>query len=314
MDGLVSNSICEFDYLLTGYIGSETFLTAILRTLDIVQANNTNVKYICDPVLGDGGKLYVPEKLVSIYIEKILPRAYMITPNQMEVEYLSGLKINTEVDVVRALKKLYCIGPDVIILTSADLVDMPGKLCCYIVHRPSTTTTGTTTTTTASSTATHRSTHVLEISRVIVNKLTDNHYTGTGDVTAALLLGWIHKLSNTTTTSSNNNTIDSVSVYGMALLNSLCTIQCMLARAQSNYKQMKLKYDTPTTTTPTTSTTNTTNTDSIMNKEKDLKRLISKSKYVELPIIPSKRDIENPPTSSYFQINGPNSSIITWTI
>lgn len=284
MDGLVVNSICEFDYLLTGYIGSETFLTSILRTLDIIYANNPNVKYICDPVLGDAGKLYVPEKLINIYIEKILPRAYMITPNQMEVEYLSGIKTEKEEDVVRALKKLYVMGPDIVICTSADLIDAPGKLYCYIVHCPNKPVNN--------DEATDRNTHVLEISRVIVNKLTDNHYTGTGDVTAALLLGWIHRLSTT-----GGVMPDGVSIYGLALLNSLCTIQCMLSRAQRNAKRMQalanVQYD-KNGTAP--------------------EKSIPNSKYVELPIVGSKCDIENPPTSSYFQLEGPQKSIYTWRI
>jgi pyridoxine kinase len=40
---------------------------------------------VCDPVLGDDGKMYVPETFVSLYREKLLPFADIATPNQTEV-------------------------------------------------------------------------------------------------------------------------------------------------------------------------------------------------------------------------------------
>lgn len=41
---------------------------------------------VCDPVLGDGGKLYVPAELVPIYQNLVIPFADIVTPNQMELE------------------------------------------------------------------------------------------------------------------------------------------------------------------------------------------------------------------------------------
>ena len=72
--------------MLTGYIGSATFLDAVAQVLERLQAVNPNLKYVCDPVLGDNGHLYVPGELTQLYRDKIIPRAWMITPNQFEVE------------------------------------------------------------------------------------------------------------------------------------------------------------------------------------------------------------------------------------
>nr|CAD1829432.1 unnamed protein product [Ananas comosus var. bracteatus] len=41
---------------------------------------------VCDPVMGDEGKLYVPQELVSVHREKVVPVASMLTPNQFEAE------------------------------------------------------------------------------------------------------------------------------------------------------------------------------------------------------------------------------------
>ena len=68
-------------------------MNAIEEVLDRVQAQNESLKYLCDPVLGDNGKLYAPAELVGLYKEKIIPRAYIVTPNQFEAELLVDAKI-----------------------------------------------------------------------------------------------------------------------------------------------------------------------------------------------------------------------------
>ena len=41
---------------------------------------------VCDPVMGDNGKMYVPAELLPIYREEIVALADIITPNQYEAE------------------------------------------------------------------------------------------------------------------------------------------------------------------------------------------------------------------------------------
>lgn len=41
---------------------------------------------VCDPVMGDDGKMYVPEECLPIYRDLLIPLADIITPNQFEVE------------------------------------------------------------------------------------------------------------------------------------------------------------------------------------------------------------------------------------
>ena len=61
--------------------------------------NSNKVLYICDPVLGDHGKYYVPEELSTYYRNQLFSLADVITPNQFEAEVLSGICIKTEKDV-----------------------------------------------------------------------------------------------------------------------------------------------------------------------------------------------------------------------
>ena len=82
VDGLESNDLLEnFSHILTGYIGSATFLNAVSDVVTRVKSKNPNLKYVCDPVMGDTGKLYVPSDMIDLYRTLIVPKAYMITPN-----------------------------------------------------------------------------------------------------------------------------------------------------------------------------------------------------------------------------------------
>ncbi|KAJ9595624.1 hypothetical protein L9F63_013176 [Diploptera punctata] len=92
MDGLHHNRLDHYTHLLTGYVGSASFLKQIAQVVQQLRKINPNLVYVCDPVLGDNGKLYVPEELVGIYRNTILPLADIITPNQFEAELLSGGK------------------------------------------------------------------------------------------------------------------------------------------------------------------------------------------------------------------------------
>ena len=56
---------------------------------------------MCDPVLGDGGKLYVPPELVGAYREALVPLAAVVTPNQFEAELLTGRPVQSLDDAVR---------------------------------------------------------------------------------------------------------------------------------------------------------------------------------------------------------------------
>ena len=78
---------------------------------------NKDAIYLCDPVMGDNGKLYVPKELVSIYREEVIRVADILTPNQFEAELLTGIKVTTEASALRAFDELHARGPKVIVLT-----------------------------------------------------------------------------------------------------------------------------------------------------------------------------------------------------
>ena len=83
MGALESNKLLRGGYhsILTGYIGSASFLEEVANWVDEISEYNGDVRYFCDPVLGDDGRLYAPEEMVKVYRDTILPRAWCISPN-----------------------------------------------------------------------------------------------------------------------------------------------------------------------------------------------------------------------------------------
>ncbi|KAJ4960578.1 hypothetical protein NE237_020488 [Protea cynaroides] len=92
IEGLEANELLYYSHLLTGYIGSVSFLETVLQAVNKLHSVNPKLTYVCDPVMGDEGKLYVPQELVSVYRERVVPVASMLTPNQFEAELLTGFR------------------------------------------------------------------------------------------------------------------------------------------------------------------------------------------------------------------------------
>jgi pyridoxine kinase len=61
---------------------------------------------VLDPVLGDDGQLYVPNELVPIYREKLLPLADVITPNAFELATLSERSLDSKEMTLEAIQFL----------------------------------------------------------------------------------------------------------------------------------------------------------------------------------------------------------------
>lgn len=83
---------------------------------------NPDLIYLCDPVLGDEGKLYVPAELIPIFQEQLTPLAQIITPNQFELEKLTGSPIADEGAAWRAVDKMHAKGIPNVVVSSVDHV------------------------------------------------------------------------------------------------------------------------------------------------------------------------------------------------
>ena len=62
--GLKLNGLhTDYSYVLTGYVSSLSFLNCLHDMILELKSVNTEMVYVCDPVLGDNGKMYVPALL-----------------------------------------------------------------------------------------------------------------------------------------------------------------------------------------------------------------------------------------------------------
>ncbi|XP_018329377.2 pyridoxal kinase [Agrilus planipennis] len=170
VDGLVANKLDYYTHLLTGYIATSSFLLKIADLVKHLKRVNPNLIYVCDPVLGDNGKLYVPEELVPLYKNVITPLADILTPNQFEAELLTERKIYNLDDAQQAIEVLHKMGPKTVVLSSTDLGNE--KILLGI--------------------ASTKLEGVNEEFIIDIPKI-PAMFTGTGDLFAALFLAWMHK-------------------------------------------------------------------------------------------------------------------------
>ncbi|CDO93113.1 unnamed protein product [Kluyveromyces dobzhanskii CBS 2104] len=122
-DGLLSGLKIHYDAVLTGYLPDTEGLQKIGEVVSKMCDEDPHLKWILDPVLGDNGKLYVPEDTVDIY-KQILKNGsiYLATPNQFELEVLTGVDVLDLASLKEALKRFHGLYPKVryLVVTSVN--------------------------------------------------------------------------------------------------------------------------------------------------------------------------------------------------
>lgn len=100
LDGLATlTELSAIGTVISGYLGNADQIDAIAGFIDGWKqssgqsAADAARRYILDPVLGDGGRLYVAPDLAEAMITELLPRADIITPNRYELSFLSGHQV-----------------------------------------------------------------------------------------------------------------------------------------------------------------------------------------------------------------------------
>jgi pyridoxine kinase len=118
--------LSECDGVLSGYVGGVDIGGAILDALATVRRANPAAKYCCDPVIGDVGRgVFVREGIPEFMRDKAVPAADVVTPNQFELDYLSGRVSKTLAQARDAVKTLHDLGPRAILVTSMYTNDTP---------------------------------------------------------------------------------------------------------------------------------------------------------------------------------------------
>ncbi|MGO7152086.1 pyridoxal kinase PdxY [Rhizobium leguminosarum] len=108
--------IGEVKAVLSGYFGNAAQARSVARLIGALRQNNPELLYVCDPVMGDLGGLYVPEATAEAIRDHLIPLASLATPNRYELAWLSGAALEDNSAIMEAALAL---GPARMLVTSA---------------------------------------------------------------------------------------------------------------------------------------------------------------------------------------------------
>ena len=108
--------IGEVKAVLSGYFGNAAQARSVAKLVSSLREKNPELLYVCDPVMGDLGGLYVPEATAEAIRDHLIPLASLATPNRYELAWLSGAALDDNNAVMEAALSL---GPSRMLVTSA---------------------------------------------------------------------------------------------------------------------------------------------------------------------------------------------------
>jgi pyridoxine kinase len=127
VEGIAERGVlARCDGVLSGYMGSADIGTAILSAVARVRAANPAATYCCDPVIGDVGRgVFVRPGIAEFMRHQAVPAADLVTPNQFELELLSGCEVKTVAEAKAAADAVRRLGPKVVLVTSLMTEETP---------------------------------------------------------------------------------------------------------------------------------------------------------------------------------------------
>ncbi len=120
--------------LVSGYLGSLANGEAFADWLDGLQDLAPQLRYCLDPVIGDTHTgPYVEPALEKVFVERLLPKAWLVTPNAYELGRLSGRDSLAQDDAIAASRELLERGPEWVLAHS--VAGAEGQLVTLAVSR-----------------------------------------------------------------------------------------------------------------------------------------------------------------------------------
>ena len=111
--------------LVTGYLGSPDNAGVVADFVERARRTNPDLIYLCDPVIGDDGKVYVADGILETVRTRLVPAASLITPNQFELELLAGREAKDVAGLLAACAKISAQGVRHVVATGCTLADTP---------------------------------------------------------------------------------------------------------------------------------------------------------------------------------------------
>ncbi|MEL6168735.1 MAG: PfkB family carbohydrate kinase [Pseudomonadota bacterium] len=133
-----SGALDRVDAVLTGYLASAEVAEAVAELVEALSERPEPPFLFVDPVLGDDGRLYLPDAVGDVLRDTILPRADAAAPNVTELGWLTGRPTGSVAEIEAAARAL---GPHRVFVTSVRDGDQIGILSldhgtCALAQRP----------------------------------------------------------------------------------------------------------------------------------------------------------------------------------
>ncbi len=122
----------EIGAVMTGYMANARQAREVAEFISALRRKLPHLLYLCDPVIGDHGGLYVPRETAEAIRDRLLPLADIATPNRHELAWLAGTgPLETAREAIAAARGL---GPTRVVVTSTAAF-MRGNIANLLVER-----------------------------------------------------------------------------------------------------------------------------------------------------------------------------------
>lgn len=92
--------------VMTGYFADASQVRKVARLIVRMKKLNPSLFVLVDPVIGDDGKLYVPQTVAEAIHDALVPLASCLTPNRFELEWLTGMPVLNRQEAIAAARTL----------------------------------------------------------------------------------------------------------------------------------------------------------------------------------------------------------------
>lgn len=110
--------LAGFGAVLSGYLGRAETGEVVADAVEHLRRIHPAALYLCDPVMGDEGRLYVDPAIPDMVRRRLLPLADILTPNRFELGVLAGRSVESADDALAASRHLLDLGAKAVVTTS----------------------------------------------------------------------------------------------------------------------------------------------------------------------------------------------------
>lgn len=106
-DIAASPKALELDAVITGYFVSAEQVEIAADLIKRLKAKNPDLTYLCDPIMGNEGGMYVQQSVAEAICREFLPLADVIKPNRNELEWICGRALDDNAAIIEAARKRF---------------------------------------------------------------------------------------------------------------------------------------------------------------------------------------------------------------